>query len=457
MKPFFCLLALLCITPLGVAQSTPSREISALRESLNNLREDYESRIGDLEKRLALAEEQVNQYQAQTSTVIAQAEETLEMVEDLALAPTTTTRLNNTFNPAVGLILVGTAARQTSSKNYEVPGFSLPDESGPIADGFSLGESELNINSNVDDKFFGNLTLAIASDGSGTEVELEEAYIQTLALPAGFNMTAGRFFSGVGYLNGFHRHADNFIDRPIAYEVFLGGQFRDDGIQFRWLVPTNQYIELGGEWLRGDAFPASGSAKHGTGTWTLFAETGGDLGTSNSWKTSLGYIHASAEERPVDPENDSANLFSGDSNLYNLSFVWKWAPHGNPVRTNFKLQGEYFYREEDGLLDLASYSGDQTGGYLLGSWQFKPQWQVGYRYGRVNADNSVNELLKNSPTSSLLENDGNTDRNSLILTWKNSEFSQFKLQYTAQSGLQNDNRWVLQYVHGLGAHGAHKF
>jgi hypothetical protein len=453
MKYFFCLLAITCITHPGQAQSTTNEDIAALRDSLNNLREDYESRINDLEKRLAIAEQQATQSMIETTTVAAQAEEALEMAEELSLAPTTSTRLNNTFNPAIGLILVGTAARQMSSDDYSEPGFSQAEETGPYSEGFSLGESELNINSNIDDKFFGNLTLAIASDGSGTEVELEEAYIQTLALPGGFNMTAGRFFSGVGYLNGFHSHADDFTDRPIPYEVFLGGQFKDDGIQFRWILPTSHYVELGGEWLRGDAFPAAGAAKHGSGTWTLFAETGGDFNLSNSWKIDLGYIHAIAEERPVNPEDESSSLFSGDSDLYNFSFVWKWAPHGNPVRTNFKLQGEYFYREEDGLLDLASYTGDQSGWYLQGNWQFRPQWQVGYRYERVDADNTLDPEL----AETFLADDGASSRDSLLLVWANSEFSRFKLQYTTQSGLQNDNRWVLQYIHSLGAHGAHQF
>ena len=453
MKHFIRLLALTFITQSCQAQSTTSEEIAALRDSLNHLRADYESRLDTLEKRLAIAEQQAAEARIETATVAVQAEEALEMAEELSLAPTTTTRLNNTFNPAIGLILVGTAARQTSSDNYSVPGFSLPEEAGPYDEGFSLGESELNINSNIDDKFFGNLTLAVASDGSGTEVELEEAYIQTLALPAGLNLTAGRFFSGIGYLNEFHSHTDDFTDRPIPYEVFLGGQFKDDGIQFRWLLPTDHYVELGGEWLRGDAFPASGAAKHGSGIWTLFADTGGDFSTSNSWKASLGYLHAIAEERPVNPEDENSRLFSGDSDLYNLSFVWKWAPNGNPVRTNFKLQGEYFYREEEGLLDLASYSGDQTGWYLQGIWQFKPQWQVGYRYERVNADNSVNH----NQNEFHLADDGASDRDSLLLAWSNSEFSSIKFQYTAQTGLQNDNRWVLQYIHSLGAHGAHQF
>lgn len=450
MKPSLILLAMLCIAPLCPAQTRSTDALAELRQSLAELRNDYEERISNLEQRLTLAEQRASLARTETAIIAEQAAEALETAEDLALAPVSTLRTDNIFNPAIGLILVGTAGSQISSAAYSVPGFSLPEESGPVEDGFSLGESELNINSNIDDKFFGNLTLAIASDGMGTEVELEEAYIQTLAMPGGINMTAGRFFSGVGYLNGFHTHADDFVDRPISYDVFLGGQFKDDGIQVRWILPTEHYIEVGGEILRGDAFPGAGAANDGNGTWTLFAESGGDIGISNSWKVGLGIIHANVIDRPIDPGDEGSKLFSGDSDLYNLNFVWKWAPRGNPVRTNFKLQGEYFSREEEGRLDLAAYTGDQTGWYLQGNWQFKPQWQIGYRYGRVDADN-------NNVTGTVLEDDGPSVRNSLLVAWANSEFSRFKLQFIDQSGLKNDNRWVLQYIHSLGAHGAHRF
>jgi hypothetical protein len=194
MKLPLILSVMLCITPLCRAESSSADELAELRRSFNDLRNDYEVRIRILEQRLLQAEQLAQVARVETTKVADQAAEALEMAEDLALAPVSTVRSASMFNPAIGLILVGTAGSQISSAAYSVPGFGLPAESGPVEEGFSLGESELNINSNVDDKFFGNLTLALASDGLETEVELEEAYIQTLAMPGGLNMTAGRVF-----------------------------------------------------------------------------------------------------------------------------------------------------------------------------------------------------------------------------------------------------------------------
>lgn len=452
MKFFSLAAVLLNIAPFCFAASTSSSEIAELRNALSELKSDYERRISNLELRLELAEQRVKHTESRNEVLTEQVSEALVSMEDAALSPVTVIRSANTFNPAIGLILVGTAASQTDNRDYQVPGFSLPEEAGPVNEGFAVAESELNLNANVDDKFFANLTFALASDDGKTEVELEEAYIQSLAIPGGINITAGRFFSGMGYLNGFHAHTDNFVDRPLSYEVFLGGQYKDDGIQVRWLLPTQHFLEIGGELLRGDAFPAAGAARDGRGAWTLFAETGGDIGFSNSWKAGLGFLRTKVIDRAVDPSNENSALFTGESDLYNLNFVWKWSPDGNPVITNFKLQGEYFWREENGQLDAASYSGDQSGWYLQGFWQFKPQWRIGYRYDQVRTDN------KNAKGTALEASNDSTNRNTLTVEWANSEFSRIRLQLnTHQSGLDNDNRWVLQYLHSLGAHGAHRF
>ena len=76
------------------------------------------------------------------------------------------------------------------------------------------------------------------------EIEVEEAFFQTLALGRGFTLKGGRFLSGIGYQNEIHQHAWDFQDAPLAYKAFLGGKLNDDGIQLRWLAPTELFLEL---------------------------------------------------------------------------------------------------------------------------------------------------------------------------------------------------------------------
>ena len=97
----------------------------------------------------------------------------------------------------------------------------------------------------------------------------------------------GRFFSGIGYLNEQHQHVWDFVDAPLAYQAFLGGQYAQDGVQVKWVAPTDQFLELGAELGNGDSFPGGDRHRNGVGTSRVFAHTGGDIGASNSWRAGL--------------------------------------------------------------------------------------------------------------------------------------------------------------------------
>jgi hypothetical protein len=45
-----------------------------------------------------------------------------------------------------------------------------------------------------------------------------------------------------------------------------------------------------------------------------------------------------------------------------------------------------------------------------------------------------------------------------MMDWSNSEFSRLRLQFArSESALDDGNQWGLQYIHSIGAHGAHAF
>ena len=75
-------------------------------------------------------------------------------------------------------------------------------------------------------------------------------------------------------------------------------------------------------------------------------------------------------------------------------------------------------------------------------------WDAGYRYDRLWADDD-------GPYAS----DVDPVRHNLMLTWRNSEFSLIRLQYSHDVPAPDlrDNAISLQYQTALGAHGAHKF
>lgn len=420
-------------------------EVASLRDALTEMKADYENRIEALEARLAAAE-------ARVEDAAGDAEEAFEIAEDTAIRQSSDTTAANTFNPAIGAVLVGRIA--DVDEGWEaIPGFLPGGELGPGGSGFSLGESELNMKGSIDPLFYGNLTLALEDEAGETEIGVEEAWIETTSLGNGLTGTAGRFFSGVGYLNKFHRHADDFVDRPLPYQAFFGGQYIVDGIQARWIAPTPLFLELGSELGWGSGFPATANDETSPGNWSLFAKIGGDLSLSHSWQIGLSYLSADVNGRGAGEDADPDDLFSGDSDLTGIDFVWKWAPEGNYLVRNVKLAGEYFRREEQGTFAGLPYDGDQDGWYLQGVYQFRQGWRAGFRHDAVSTDNG--SLFAGTP---LADASSTSERDSVMLDWSPSEYSRWRLQYTHDRVLEeSETQFFIQYLMSLGAHGAHQF
>jgi hypothetical protein len=422
-----------------------ANEVDELRHMLTQIQQDYEQRIGDLEDRLARAERLAGSAKRD-------ADEAIELVEQTAIDLSSGTSAPNTFNPSVGAVLVGQYANSSGAWDA-IPGFQAAGEIGTADNGFSIGEGEINLKANVDSRYFGNLTMGLAEDDGEASIEIEEAWFQTTALPSGFSLMAGRFFSAAGYLNSFHFHADDFVDRPLPYQAFFGGRYSVDGLQARWIAPTSFLFELGTEANWGESFPATSNANSSPSAWTAFANIGGDLGDSHSWQFGLAQVNAEAIERSGSNSGLLAEAFTGDSDLSAIDFVWKWAPLGNSNQRSLKLQGEYFRRSETGMFNNLPYNGDQSGWYLQGVWQFAGSWRVGARHDLVDADNGAGFI-----GTSLEDSGRSSSRDSMMLDWSPSEFSRLRLQYTKDKVLAvSDDQWFIQYIMSVGAHGAHKF
>jgi hypothetical protein len=373
------------------------------------------------------------------------------------------------FNPDISVILQGTAASlKQDPATYQITGFAPSGgEVGPPRRGFSLSESELVVGGNVDPYFRGQLVAALTPED---EVEVEEAFFQTLALGSGFTLKGGRFLSGIGYQNEIHQHAWDFQDAPLAYNAFLGGKLNDDGVQARWVAPTNFLLELGAEAGRGRTFPATDPNKNGAGAWSVFGHVGGDLAGA-AWRAGLSYLRVKPEDRAFDDSDSLGNAttqsFTGESKLWIADFVVKWR--------DLKLQAEYFRRDEEGDLTFDDagavfgalterYKSEQSGWYAQAVYRFLPQWRVGYRYDQLDHGDISNGIVDNGlgPSAAdfpLLMTDHNPSRNTLMVDWSPTEFSRVRLQFAqdkSRAGV-TDDQVVLQYIMSLGAHGAHKF
>lgn len=447
------------------AHAAGSADLAEIRDQIKQIKDAYEERIAALEQRLA---------QAEKTAVKAESAASRAPV----VAPPAGQRQTSAsgFNPEMSLILSGSATNLSKNPGQRrLQGF-IPSngEAMPEARSFNLGESELAISANVDRLFRGNFRLAVAPDNT---LGVEEASIQTLGLGNGLNVKAGRFLSGVGYLNERHPHEWDFSDAALPYRAFFGNALGMDGVQMRWLAPTETYLELGLETARARSFPASDAAtdnprnKNGPMSGAAFVHLGGDVGASNSWRAGLSYFSAQPRDRAYDdPLNGTSNAFSGSSKTWIADFLWKWAPDGNASRQNLTLLGEYFNRSEKGTLtydtaasaQTGAYRNRQAGFYAQAVYQFMPRWRIGYRYDRLDSGNANLGLVDDGALSSgdfpLLAKH-KPQRNTLMMDWNPSEFSRVRLQLAQDKTRPEatDNQVWLQYIMSLGAHGTHKF
>src|SRR4051812_33135519 len=451
-KPVVALLAL--ITTPAVAPAAD--DAAALRAELQALKSDYNARVDALEARIKQLET-ANAAAADAATAMAAAPPPpSEPASGGAPGGNATA-----FNPAISLILGGTfTGTSRDPADWHIAGFPpAGDEIGPGERSFNLGESELTFSASIDPYFSGVLTAAITADN---EIAVEEAYFRTTSLHNGLSIKGGRFFSGFGYLNEVHAHAWDFVDQPLVYQAMFGGQYQQNGLQVKWLAPTDLFLEFGAETGNGDSYPATRLEKNGFNGGALFAHVGGDIGDYTSWRAGASWLTQKAESRPggIDDANGFPlfEQFTGDSDTWVVDGVLKWAP---TPRRQLKVQGEYMHRRESGQIAdsfggvLADdYRNTSSGWYLQSVYQFAPRWRVGARYDSLDAAApsyafAPPELLDASP-----------DRISLMLDWNPSEFSRLRAQYdwdNARDDNERDRIWRLQYIYGIGAHGAHKY
>jgi hypothetical protein len=454
--------ALFAATPVFADEAG---DLATIKAQLKSLQHEYDGKMRSLESRLAKAEADAKsaredaakadksattaQATAQTATqTVEQSTAALQQALSDATAPAPPPPASaGAFNPGIAAVLNGFyVAGSRETQGMHIRGFAQGDEAGLPVRGFSLGESEVSLSANIDPSFSGFLDFSMQDNNA---LSVEEAYILSKDIPGGFTLKAGRFLSGIGYINERHSHDWSFSDAPLPYRAFLNSQYGDDGVQVRWLAPTDQFLEFGAELFRGDAYPAAGAAHAGQGTVTAFVHTGNDINDSSSYLAALSYLHSRANGRDTD-----GHIFTGNDDLGIASLVYKWAPGGNPTVHNLTLSSELFYGHESGTFDAVPVSQNHFGWYAQGDYQFMPQWSFGLRYAALDSSDPGALLA-----GSLLDDMGHSPRSATaLLEFDTSEFGRFRLQYTHdETDLKPNDVVLLQYTVIYGPHGAHRY
>ena len=116
----------------------------------------------------------------------------------------------------------------------------------PQQRGFNARNLELAFDGAVDPYFqgFANIVFKLDNDNE-TEVEVEEAFLQTTSLPFNLQVKAGQFFAAFGRINPTHPHVWDFADAPLILGRILGPDgLRGVGAQLSWTMPTPWYSQV---------------------------------------------------------------------------------------------------------------------------------------------------------------------------------------------------------------------
>src|SRR5688572_23854096 len=146
---------------------------------------------------------------------------------------------------AMDLGLIGTFAAGTSSAR-DIEGGTQLGGHDPNQRGFTVQGVEASFSGAVDPYFRAYANVLFSIDAGGESfLELEEAFMETVSLPANLQLRGGQYLTEFGRHNPTHPHAWAFVDAPLVSGSFLGPDgLRNPGARLSWLMPTPFYSEL---------------------------------------------------------------------------------------------------------------------------------------------------------------------------------------------------------------------
>jgi len=312
-------------------------------------------------------------------------------------------------------------------------------------------------------KGFANIVFKLEKD-QRTEVELEETYLQSVALPVNLQLKAGQFFANFGRQNPQHPHTWAFVDEPLMLSRAFGPDgLRNIGGQLSWLLPTPFYTE---------AFLGVFNGQGGTAFSFRNPEADGNHGRSPLDRGlrrpgDLLYVPRIASSFDL---TDQQTLVVGTSaafgpndtgphsrtEIYGADVYWKWkSPRAREGFPFVSWQSEFLYERfgagEDMTAGLPAENLRDCGFYSQLLWGIKTRWVAGLRGEFVSGNDGAFDA------SDVFR--GDRARISPNLSWYPSEFSKIRLQYNYDHGdlFGTAHSVWMQVEFLLGSHAAHKF
>jgi hypothetical protein len=351
----------------------------------------------------------------------------------------------------------------------------------PRKRGFTVQNVELSLMGAVDPYLTGESHIIFFLDplSGETEVELEEIFLTTQALPYGLQLEAGHFFTEFGRLNPRHPHQWHWQDQPIINTRLFGPDgMRGPGFRLGWLTPLPWFSELhiGVQNANGETM-ASFLAND-----EFFEERaiGGRPFVDRGVRTLKDFVYLARLDNSWDLTEEvtakvglsglyGPNATGPDAEtwIYGTDLLVKWRPAENErgwpflVWESEVMKRDYeaaaFFDDSDPLniIDLPAKTLRDWGLYSQVLYGFHPGWAAGVRYEYAKGSGQSVDGRSADPFRD------NRQRLSPLLLWHPSEFSRLRLQYNYDRAdhLEDDEAhsvWLgVEFMYG--AHPAHTY
>lgn len=330
--------------------------------------------------------------------------------------------LNQGFNPDIGVVGI---IQAKSTENTE---------DGEGNDTLALKELELNIGQYVDPYSRLDAVITFNDEIEDQNVEIEEAYYTHWGLPLGFIGRIGKFRGKVGQQSRVHLDQLETVDYPLVIQDLFGEEgFAASGVRLENHIPNPWDIPLTltGEVFRGN----NGAVFSGISRRPVFnTHLSSFFNLSDDVNLELGSTFMFGDENinSLDKGDDryGVHVFGGDATM-----VWNLTEG-----RHLKWQNEVFYVDRT---HIVSPNHDPWGFYSLVDYKMSPKWSTGVRFDYLEP-------------SAITDGHGRTTAVSPYLTFWQSEFAQFTLQYQhldpADPDAKSDDMLIFQANVAIGNH-----
>lgn len=369
--------------------------------------------------------------------------------------------------PDISAIFTGLAKWFADAPTPRFPAHEPTFGGGNGGFGFQLQELELALQAAVDPYVRADLFFAFSLDG----VELEEAYLTTLGLPAGLQLRFGELYTPFGRFNTQHfLEMSPFVDMPLPNRHFIGGeQLRGLGFELSWLLPLPWYAEIKSSLTTAQnelSFAVPRNSTSGIEDFLTVHRLEQFHELSHTWSLLWG---ASLAQGPNESGGAAARR-DNRTQLYGGHLYLKWR-HPSSIRS-VAFQGEYIVRRA--LLP----NGRLTAGGLYGQIDARVnrRWQLSGRYDQMGPQLQVAGTPAPAGEIAAYFAAFEQFRWSAAASYYFSEFQRWRLQYNFDKLLGTpasvlaalpsqletparaaNHELFLQVQFVLGSHGAHPF